>query len=196
MAELARLEFVVRENVKKSENKRWMRNGYLIANINGKGMASIPIVIKKDEFRKVLKEYGKNCVLKLKGNSQEYDVMVKLIQTDPKNYEYHHVDFQRVLLTERIKAEVSIKYLGVEFLEAKRLVLNRLVDAIAVSGLPQDIPDMIEYDVSKLKAGDNIYIKDLTLSKELKLEMDDDQLIGSIIESKLMDIEVSSEEEV
>lgn len=193
MTDTAALEFILRENAGKADNKKLMKNGYLIGNINTKGNPSIAIALKKDEFRRTLKAFGRNAVLKLMGKDKKnYDVMIKSVQVDPKDYSYHHVDFQQVDLSEEVKAEVALRYTGQELLKSKRLVLNRLVDVILVSGLPQDIPDYIEFDVSNLKAGDNILVSDLKFIDGITPELDQQLLVGSIIESKNKE----SEEEV
>jgi large subunit ribosomal protein L25 len=182
MAVDAVLKFDVRQN-SRAENNRLIKGGFLLGNINSKGNESVAVAIKKDEFKKTYKKYGRNCVLKLEDQDQQsFIVMVKAIQTNPKDYEFHHVDFQKVVFTDIVKADVSIKYTGVEFIQAKRLVLNRLVDAVTVTGLPQDIPHVIEYDLSNSKAGDNILIGDLTFPEGIKPEAEDKQLIASIIE--------------
>lgn len=181
MAVDAVLGFKVRSNTK-SENIRLMKDGFLLGNISGKGIESVPIVIKKDEFKKTYKKHGRNLVLKLESPDQnDHEVMVKAIQSNPKNYEYHHVDFQKVVFTDTIKADVAVKYTGTEFLQPQRLVLSRLVDVVQVSGLPQDIPHVIEYDLSKAIAGENIFAGDLTMPEGIKLELEEKQLIGSII---------------
>ncbi len=195
MADFAVLNFNVREKVSKSENKVLMKNGYVLGNINNKGTESISIVLKRDEFRKTLKQYGRNAVLKLEGaDNNSYHVMVKDIQTSLKDYDVHHVDFQQVQLTERVRADVALKYIGTEFLEPKRLILNRLMDSVPVTGLPQDIPEVIEFDVSKLEGGSNILIKDLAFQTDIKSELEDDQLLGSIIEAKGMDKDTTEED--
>lgn len=181
MAVDAVLNYDIRSNLK-SERNKLINNGYILANVSGKGMDSIPIAVKRDEFNKTYKKYGRNCVIKLEGaDKKSYEVMVKAIHVSPKNYQYYHIDFQRVTFNDIIKADVSIKYKGTEYLQSKRLILNRLTDTISVSGLPQDIPQNIEFDVSELNLGDNIYAGDLSLPSGIKLEMDEKTLIGSII---------------
>lgn len=182
MTNMATLKFNLRREVNKAENKKLIRDGYLIGNLNSRNADSLPIAITKNEFRSALKANGRNCVFKLEGPDQKsYDVMVKAIQVKPGSYEYHHVDFQHVLLDERVKANVAIKYTGTEFLEAKRLILSRLMDSIPVSGLPHDIPETVEFDVSTLEGGANIFVNDLKFAEGIIPELDGQQLIGSII---------------
>lgn len=187
MTENATLKVEVRKELSKTENKRYLRNGYIIGVINRKGMDSVPIAVKKDEFRRVLKENGRNAILKLHdSDNNNYDVMVKTIEVSPLKYEYHHVDFQKVSLDEEIKVEVALKFLGTDLLKAKRLILNRQMDTILVSGLPQDIPDAIEVDVSNKEIGDSIFVRDLELGKGITTEVAADQLVASITEAKVV----------
>lgn len=188
MADIITLAFDKRENMTRGEKKELLKKGYLIGNINSKGAASMAITLRKDEFKKTLKKYGRNCVLKLVSSDQNsLDVMVKDIQVNQKDYDYHHVDLQQVSLNEVVKADVAVKYIGTEFLEGKRLVLNRLMDIVPVLGLPKDIPDTVEVDVSNLNSGDNIYVGDLKFAEGITLEIDQKQLVGSIIDAKVRD---------
>src|SRR5690554_5862715 len=192
MSEYATLEVEVRKNITKAENKKYLNNGYIIGVINQKGLASIPIGVKRDAFRKVLKDYGRNAIVKLKDSDKNnYDVMVKSIELSPLKYEYYHVDFQKISLDEEIKVDVALKFLGGDLLESKRLILNRQMDTILVSGLPQNIPEAIEVDVSNKESGDNIFVSDLELGKGITAEVDSTLLVASITESK---VEVEEEE--
>ncbi len=196
MAEIITLAFDNRGKISKGEKKLLQKNGYLIGNINNRGDESIAITLKKDEFKKTLKKHGRNCVMKLVSPDQNsYDVMVKEIQVNPKDYDYHHVDLQQVSLNEVVKADVAVKYIGTEFLEGKRLVLNRLMDLVPVLGLPNDIPDSVEVDVSNLNSGDNIYVGDLKFAESIKLEIDNKLLVGSIIDAMLKDSNVYGKDE-
>ncbi|MBB2184037.1 50S ribosomal protein L25 [Lachnospiraceae bacterium MD1] len=188
MAENTVIKYDFRKKISKAENKSWISKGYVLGNINEKGAESKSIVVKKDELKRAVKQFGKNGVFELVGpDSTKQHAMLKTIQTNPKNYDIHHVDFQKVLLTEKVKADVTIKYIGTEFIEAKRLVLNRLIDAIPVIGLPQDIPETVEFDVAKLELGDNIYAGDIKFDSNIQSELDDKVIVASIIGSKQSD---------
>ncbi len=185
MAVTAVLKIEVRKEVSKKDNKKLLNDGYIIGVINHKGMDSIPVAVRKDEFRRVLKDNGRNALLKLQdSDNNSYDVMVKTIELSPMKYEYHHVDFQVVSLTENIKVDIALKFTGVEFLETKRLILNRQMDTIQVSGLPQDIPDTIEVDVSDKNSGDSIFVSDLKFDNGITCEVDPTQLVANFNEAK------------
>jgi large subunit ribosomal protein L25 len=194
MAEAATLKINVRKNVSKAENKKLRKDGYLIGNISRKGMDSVAIAVKKDEFRKAIKTYGRNAVLSLvSDDNTTYSAMVKEVFVSPPAYDYSHVDFQQVSLTEEVKAEVAIKFTGTEFLEAKRLIINRIMDTFLVKGLPQNIPDEIEIDVSKLGGGSTLTVGDVNLPEGITTELEANQMILSINEAK---VQVEETEEV
>ncbi|NLP16638.1 MAG: 50S ribosomal protein L25 [Clostridiales bacterium] len=191
----ATLKMEIRKEVNKRENKRLLNNGYIIGVINQKGMDSVPIAVKRDEFRRVLKENGRNAIINLQDSDKNsYDVMVKTIEYSPLKYEYHHVDFQKVSLTEEIKVDVALKFIGRDLLKAKRLILNRQMDSIQVSGFPQDIPDFIEVDVSDKEGGYSIFVSDLDLGKGISTDIDPTQLVASIGEAKVA-VEETEEED-
>ncbi|NLK75902.1 MAG: 50S ribosomal protein L25 [Clostridiales bacterium] len=189
------LQVVVRDNVSKSNNKKLRKEGYLLGNISRKGLDSVAIAVKADQFRKAIKQYGKNAVLKLQTQDNDnYNVVVKDSQVAFKDFQFLHIDFQQISLTEEIKLDVAIKFIGQEFLESKRLLLNRLMDAIPVSGLPQNIPDEIEVDLTNVSAGDSIYIRDIQFPDGITPDVEGEQMLASISEIKVQVAEEETEE--
>lgn len=176
-------------------NKRMRREGYVPGNIFGKGTESKSVSVRKDELRRALNKFGRNAVFKLSDNdSNDYTVMVKEIQLTPLVSEFQHVDFQLVSLTEETKSEVPVRVAGKELVESKRLIIMLQTDIINVKGLPQDIPDAIEVDVSKLEAGDVLTIKDLVLPKGISTDDDPSHVVLSISESRTQAVETDEEE--
>lgn len=192
MQETAIMNIETRINTSKGANRLLRQNGYLPANISGKGMNSIAIAIKKEAFKKMIKEYGRNAVIKLvTQDDASYTVMTKEVSIAPVINEISHLDFQIVSLTEEMKQAVPIKVIGSEFLEAKRLLLNIHMDEILVSGLPHDIPHEIEINVSDLKSGDSIAFKDLILPEGITFEYDLEQKIASVKGAKAQEVAVA-----
>lgn len=188
MAGMATLNYEVRKGLSKAEKKRYLKDGYVIGVINGKGQESIPVAVKKDELRRVIKENGRTSVIKMKGpgRSKSCDVMISEIQFSHLHYDYYHVDFNRVSLDEKVKTEVPIRFNGVDFLEANQMILNRQMDELLVTGFPQDIPQAIEADVSALKHGDILYVKDLILPEGIEAVSDPNLTVASVSHAKRM----------
>ncbi len=185
MKEAINMKFVIRTAKTKGANNSWKKKGYLLGSIYGKGITPLSIAVRKDELKKYVNRFGRNSIYKLEGEDQKpFTTMIKEIQVSPVSHDYNHVDFQQVNLSEEIKAELLIKITGSELLESKRLYLNRQLDTVSVSGLPQSIPDSIEIDVSGLNAGDIIKVGDLKLPEGIRSELHSDQVILSAIEAK------------
>jgi large subunit ribosomal protein L25 len=183
MAELGLLNVKERE-VNAGVSKRLRREGQVPGNIFGKGAESKAVSVRRDELRKALNKFGRNAVFKLSDDSNEYTVMVKEIQLTPIINEFQHVDFQLVSLTEETKSEVPVRIVGKESIEAKRLIIMLQTDIINVKGLPQDIPDAIDLDVTNMGAGDVVTLKDLALPKGITSEDDSELVILAINESR------------
>lgn len=195
MQETVDMKFIKRTEKSKGANNSLRKNGYLPGSVYGKGISPLSIAVRKDELKKYVNRYGRSTIYKLECEDlQPFTVMIKELQISPVNHDYNHVDFQRVNLSDEIKTEVILKITGMELLESKRLYLNRQLDAITISGLPQNIPDSIEIDVSGLTAGDVVKISDLKLPDGVHSEVHSDQVILSASEAKIQD-SASEEEE-
>ncbi|HHX11396.1 MAG TPA: 50S ribosomal protein L25 [Clostridiales bacterium] len=196
MAETATLNILIRDNANKADNKKLRKSGYLVGNLSIKGSDSIALAIKKDEFRRTLKQHGRNAVLSLVSDDKtSFNAMVKEVLITPPAYDYDHVDFQQVSLTEEIKAEVTIRYVGAEFLEAKRFIINRVLDSIVVKGLAQAIPDEIVIDVQELVVGDTVTVADIKFADGITPDIDADHVILTINEAKVVVEETEDAEE-
>lgn len=179
----------LRTSTRKGDNKKLKREGYLLGNIAGKGVDSIAIAVKKDEFRRSIKKLGRNGIFKLAASDGEnYTVMAKEIHIEPIKNEISHLDFQMVSFTEKIKQEVAIKITGTELLESKRLLINSSVDSILIEGLPQDIPDEIVIDVSNLDAGDSIEFSQVKLPEGLTANLEPDHKMITVVGSKIREV--------
>lgn len=195
MSKTAVINVKQRSEMTKSDKKDLTNQGYILGNINGKGTDSIPVAVKKDELRTALRTHGRNSVFKLvSDNDKSFNVMVKDIQVSPMLYEYHHVDFQQVVLNKELKSSISVHFEGVDILESRHFLLNRHLDSVMVSGLPGAMPDHLTIDVSTLKAGDNIKVGDLTYPKGITPEVDKNTTVISISEGKVREAVEETEE--
>src|SRR5665648_705461 len=150
-----------REHASTGGNERLRKTGFLPGNICGKEIGSMAITVNKDDLRKKMSKFGRNAVFKIEvAGDKTYTVMTNEIQSHAVKG-ITHVDFQQISLTEDVKTDVLIKIIGKEVIEAQRLILIHHADTISVKGLPQDIPDSIEVNVSELKLGENITFGDI-----------------------------------
>ena len=195
MNETATMNVEKRENANSKANKRFRQAGFVVGNIFGKGMDSIPVIVKRDEFRKTVSNHGRNALYKLNmGGNELGNVIIKEIQYEPINREIQHVDFQKVSFSENIKADVAIRAVGKEQLESRRMILLQHLDVLPVKGLPQDIPEFIDIDVKDLNAI-NIFVSDIKMPEGITPDIEPDRLVLAIEESKSQMVIEEEEEE-
>jgi large subunit ribosomal protein L25 len=168
----------------------------LPGSIYGKEIESFPVKVKEDEFKKSLSKYGRNYLFNLDLEGQEtHTVIVKEIQHSPINRKILNIDFQQISLTEEIKADLEIRIIGKESIDLKKLLLIRQMDTIPVKGLPQNIPDNIEIDVSGLDEGQRIYISDINFPTGIVVEAEGDQTVLSVNAPVSSAIDVDEDED-
>ncbi|MGV8905591.1 MAG: 50S ribosomal protein L25 [Acetobacterium sp.] len=170
--------------------KKLRTMGYVPGAINRKGLESVSVKIKQDELMKNMLKYGKNHLFTLDLEGQEsYSAMIKEMQHAPMKKGILNVVFQQVSITEKIKFNLNIKIVGKEALELKKLHPVQQMEKIHVTGLPQDIPDFIEIDVTDLKLDDKICISDVKFPKGIESEIEADEIVLVINELRLEAIE-------
>ena len=177
-----------REKMNGNAGKKLRKIGYIPGAINRKGLESVSVKIKNDELMKNIFKYGKNYLYTLDLEGQEsYAVMIKEMQHSPIKNELLNVVFQQVSITEPIKFNLNLKIVGKEALELKKLHLVQQMEKILVTGLPQDIPDFLEIDVTNLNLDDKICIGDLQYPQGIETEIEADKIVLVINESRLDD---------
>jgi large subunit ribosomal protein L25 len=128
---------------------------------------------------------GENVIVTLNitgGDSKAKDktVVIKEIQREPIKSQILHIDFNEILLTETLKVNVPLAAHGEPEGKKDGGTLEHIMWELQVECLPVDIPEKIEIDVSKLKIGDAIYVKNITVPEGVKV-LTDPELIAMIV---------------
>lgn len=164
------------------------------ANVYKAGKGAVNIQVAEGDLEDVLHtRAGENVVITLKtGKAGDKTVVIKEIQRDPIHDRILHVDFNEISLTEALKVNVPLALRGeAEGVKKDGGVLEHIMWELQVECLPTAIPEKIEADVSALKIGDAIYVKNITVPAGVKV-LNDPELIAVII--KAPHVEVPKEE--
>ena len=191
------LKAEIRTGVGKSASKDLRNKNLVPANVY-KAKSAVNLQVSKDELDNVLHtKAGENVIITLKitgGNTKDKTVLIKEIQRDPVKDGILHVDFNEISLTEVLKVNVPLASRGEPVgVKVDGGVLEHIMWELQVECLPTDIPEKIEVDVSGLKIGDAIYVKDLKIPEGVKV-LADPELIAMIV--KPPRVEVPKEEVV
>ncbi len=182
-----------REPMSKGEIKNLRREGFLPASISARGEDSVACSIKKDELMKSLAQNGRMSVFKLTLGRKVYNAMLKEVQYAPMSRECLHVTFQHISLDEETKADVSIRPLGKEDVLHKKFEFLQHLDTLPVVGLPNDIPNAIEVDVSQMEAGDNLMVGDIKLPEGITTDLEADRVVFTVSHPRTQEVEEAAE---
>jgi len=159
------------------------------ANVYRAGEGAISIQVPADDLADVLQtKAGENVLITLKisgGESAIKDktVLIKEIQREPVKDDILHVDFNEISLTEMLKISVPLSSKGEPVgVKVDGGILEHIMWEVQVECLPADIPEKIEVDVSNLKLGESLHLKDITAPEGVKF-MGDPELIAMIVKA-------------
>ena len=119
--------------------------------------------IKKEAFHASVLE------MELDGKTQK--VLLRDLQMHPFKQLVLHIDFQRVDAKTRLTMKVPLHYSGQEespAVKAENCLVNHVLTELSISCLPKDLPEFIAVDLSGLKKGTSLHVKDITLPKGVK----------------------------
>ena len=122
-------------------------------------------------FHALKKEAFHSSILEMELGGQSGKVLLRDVQYHPFRQQVLHVDFQRVDANTRLSMKVPVHYKGAEESEAVKLdkcLVTPVVTELEIACLPADLPEFIEVDLSGLKKGQTLHLKDITLPKGVK----------------------------
>ena len=133
-----------------------------------------PILIELDHntlFHAIKKEAFHASVLEMELGGVEHKVLLRDLQMHPYKQQILHMDFQRVEARTRMTVKVPLHYSGEEespAVKTDNCLANHVLTELTVSCFPADIPEFIAVDLSALKKGSSLHLKDIKLPKGVK----------------------------
>ncbi|MBI2191507.1 MAG: 50S ribosomal protein L25 [Planctomycetes bacterium] len=137
------------------------REGRIPAVLYGRNQEVIPLMVTAEALRSALKVESPIVDLDVAGKPES--ALIKDVQYDPMGETILHVDFTRVAMDEEIEIAVPIEPRGRPAGAEEGGVLEQTVKEIQVTCLPSNIPNAIVVDISALKLGDSLHVRELTL---------------------------------
>ncbi len=177
------LEAKSREEKGSAKSRNLRNSGYLPAVVYSHGKEPLSLKFPKSALLKLVHQHHLESViinLKIEGdkNAKGRPCLVKEIQYDPVSEEIIHVDFNEISLTEAIKVDVGIEVKG-EAVGVKQEggSLEHILWEMEVECLPTNIPANIEVDISALKMGEAIHVKDIVFPAGVKCLNDPEAIV-------------------
>lgn len=161
-------------NVKgKGASRRLRREGeQLPAIIYGGEKDSIPLTLNHREVMKALEnEAFYSHILTLNIGGQKEKVVLKDLQRHPYKPRMVHMDFLRVG-HQKITMHVPIHFLGGDVAPGVKTgggIVSHLMTSIDVRCMPDDLPEYLELDISKLELNESIHLSQIKLPKGVEI---------------------------
>jgi len=188
----------LREEKGKELNKKLRNTGLVPGVVYKKGEETLSLKIDSKSLSKALRtEAGENVIIKLfiEGDKKKKEriVLIKELQRDPVKDKLVHVDLNEISLTETLKVKVPIMAKG-EAVGVKQEdgVLQHIMWEAEVECLPTNIPDKIEVDVTNLKIGGTLSIKDILPPEGVKILGDPESIVFSVEHVKTIEEAVAA----
>lgn len=179
------LEARVRNELKKNKTDKMRRTGIVPAVVYKKGLGAIPLSLSVKDMEKALHtSAGGNVIISLSvtenGKTANKTVIIKEIQYDHLKDSLLHVDFNEISLTEMLKVGVPVEAKGEAAGVKDGGILEHILWEVEIECLPTQIPEKIEADISGLKIGDSLHVKDLRVPEGVKILNDPELTIMSV----------------
>ena len=183
-----------REKTGKNHNRRARASGQIPAVVYGAKLDSLPIEVEDRVVQQLLRTSGENTVflLKLEGTKQSRHAMIRDLQYDPRTGRLLHIDFQRIVLDQKIRVRIPIEVTGVaEGVKNEGGMLDFVTRELEVECLPGDIPAQLQLDVSELHVGQHVEAGAVLVPEGVSLLDDPEKTVVSVAKARL-----AAEEEV
>jgi len=181
------LEVEPREETGRAKAKDLRGAGLIPAVVYAAGKKSQAIKISRSVLLRLIHQHrieGVLINLKVKDDKKHAprSCLIKEIQYDPVYEDIVHVDFNEISLTKAIKVNVPVAVKGEPAgVKQEGGSLEHILWEIEVECLPTNIPKDIEVDVSNLKIGDAIHIKDIVAPDGVKILNDPSAIVLSVV---------------
>ena len=180
---------------------RMRREGLVPGVVYGRDMEPMSVTVNQRELMKLLHaKAGEHALVTLRledlpaapsaatkgaaqagGKPWEKPVLMQAIQHHPVDGRIIHIDFHAIVLTERLKVKVPVVLKGEPVgVRQDGGVLEQFLREVEVECLPTEIPAGVEVDVSAMKIGDTVHVRDLTPSKNTRITSDPGGAIASV----------------
>ncbi len=126
----------------------------------GHGEASVAFHVKELDLRPLIYT-NETHLVKLSIGGAESRCILREVQFDPITDRVTHVDFVKLHAGEKIKVEVPVNLVGQSVGVKDGGIIDHIMHKLTISAEPDAIPAHIDVDISNLKIGHGVHIKDL-----------------------------------
>jgi len=177
------LEGIVRESIGKKGTKALRRDGYLIANIYGKGLENINAAFKMNEYIRAVRN-KETIAFPVSVAGNEMNVVVQSYESQAVTGNLLHVDLMVAQENVETVFNVPVVPVGDAIGLKNKGLLHIAKPRLTVKCTPQNLPNTIEIDVTAMDTGDSKLVRDLPAMENITIVDAPRVALISIIKAK------------
>jgi len=177
------LEGIIRESNGKKSAKALRRDGYLIANIYGKGLENISAAFKENEYIRAVRNKD-TLAFAVKVDGKELNVVVQGYESQAVTGKLLHVDLMVAQAGVETKYFLPVQTVGTPVGLKNKGMLYVAKSRVGVKAAIENLPNTLELNVEDLDLGDSILVRDVASMNNVKFVDTDRVAILSIIKAK------------
>lgn len=166
----------VRKSLGKADAKVLRREGLVPCIIYG-GEENIHFQVDERAFNKLINTPNA-YIVKVDLDGKVYESIIKDVQFHPLTDRVIHVDFQLLIANRPVKLTLPVRTEGVSPGVLNGGKLQQVLRRAKVSGVPANLPDFITINISKMKIGHSVKVKDLKIAEVTFLENENQILVS------------------
>lgn len=165
MAQMVSLAATPRDTTGKGAARQARFRKQIPAVIYGHGRATQPLLVDGQSLEKALSGVEPaSTVIELTVDGKKTRALIREIQRHPVRPDIIHVDFYEIHAHEKVTLRVPVHLVGApDGVRNAGGVLDQVTRDVEIEVLPEQIPDRVELDVTALKIGDSLHVRDLAI---------------------------------
>jgi large subunit ribosomal protein L25 len=165
-----------RENVGRKGAEELRRNGRIPGVIYG-GQSQVPFSVSRNDWDKIVARPD-TLQINIEVAGKTFSTIIQEQQQNPVTDLVTHVDLLELTPGKEVRTTLPVRTVGVSegVRSGGKLVIN--YRKVRISGKPEAIPDEIVVDISEMKIGDMIRVRDIKLDGCKVLEADASAIVS------------------
>lgn len=164
--EMIKLQAQTRQSHGTRQARRLRKEGRLPGIVYGHGQTPLPVAVSAEEMDRLLEQH--TPMIELAVDGEPVSALIKDVQYDALGAKPVHVDFMRVDVNERVTVSVRLEFKGTPAGMQEGGVFEEQLMDLEIETLAGAIPESIRVNVSDLKLGQFLHVKDLVLPPDVK----------------------------
>jgi large subunit ribosomal protein L25 len=185
-----KLQAETRNDTGKGVARKLRAAGRVPGVLYGHGLDPVPLSVDSREMFHVLHGgAGGNALVELVVEGTDHLAMAREIQRDHIHNTLIHIDFLAVSRTEKITVNVPVIEIGEAAGVKEGGVVEHHLREVSVECFPQDVPEHIEVDITRVELGGMVHVSDLVVPQGVAILTNPEDALLSIITPAALRVE-------